>query len=107
MSAGSHQASLAIPMPQEFVGEYSFDGENWKALDDNTDFSAMDGDMLLRGHFLRDMKAGWQLRFYRNHIGVSIRINGEQVYMDIVDLFVSEAGDLFVEGAEVFTVLVP
>ena len=27
-----HQATLAIPMPQEFIGEYSYDGENWQPL---------------------------------------------------------------------------
>lgn len=79
---GSHQASLPIPMPQAFVGEYSFDGETWQELTENANISAMAEDLFLRGHFLREMKAGWQLRFYCNHIGVSIRLNGEQLYMD-------------------------
>lgn len=82
VSVGSHQASIPVPMPQEFIGEYSYDGENWHTLDKNTNISALNGDLFLRGHFLREMKAGWQLRFYRNHIGISIKLNGEQIYMD-------------------------
>ena len=82
VSIGSQQASLPVPMPQEFIGEYSYDGENWQAITENADISALDGDLFLRGHFLRDMKASWQLNFYRNHIGVSLKVNGEQIYMD-------------------------
>lgn len=82
VSIGSQQASLPVPMPQEFIGEYSYDGENWQELTEEADISALDGDLLLRGHFLREMKAGWQLHFYRNHIGVSVKVNGEQIYMD-------------------------
>lgn len=81
-SIGSQQASLPIPMPQEFVGEYSFDGENWQELTEHESISALDGDLFLRGHFLREMKAGWQLRFYRNHIAVSIKLNGAQIYIE-------------------------
>ena len=82
VSMGSHQASLPIPMPQEFVGEYSYDGENWQKLTETSDISALKGDLFLRGNFLREMKAGWQLHFYRNHIGVSAKVNGEPFYMD-------------------------
>ena len=82
VSGGSQQASLPIPMPQEFVGEYSYDGENWQELTEESDISALNGDLFLRGNFLREMKAGWQLHFYRNHIGVSAKVNGEQFYMD-------------------------
>ena len=77
-----HQASLAIPMPQEFVGEYSYDGENWQPLTEESDISALKGDLYLRGTFLREMSEGWQLNFYRNHIGVQIAVNGQQIYQD-------------------------
>ena len=80
-----HQASLSIPMPQEFIGEYSYDGENWQKLTKDTDLSALKGDLFLRGTFLREMDEGWNLNFYRNHIGVSISVNGEPIYQD--DLF--------------------
>lgn len=82
VSMGSHQASLPIPMPQEFVGEYSYDGKSWQKLTEKSDISALKGDLFLRGNFLREMKAGWQLHFYRNHIGVSAKVNGEPFYMD-------------------------
>ena len=62
-----HQAFLPIPMPQELVGEYSRDGKNWQPLTEESDISALKGDLYLRGTFLREMGEGWQLNFYRNH----------------------------------------
>ena len=56
-----HQATLPIPMPQELVGEYSYDGENWQPLTEESDISALKGDLYLRGTFLREMGVGWQL----------------------------------------------
>ena len=82
VTLGTHQASLPIPMPQEFIGEYSYDGETWQPLTEDAELSARKGDLFLRGTFLREMKDGWQLNFYRNHIGVSIEVNGEQIFMD-------------------------
>ena len=32
VTLGNHQAMLAIPMPQEFIGEYSYDGETWQPI---------------------------------------------------------------------------
>ena len=78
----NYQAWLPIPMPQEFIGEYSYDGENWQPLTEQSDLSARKGDLFLRGTFLREMMEGWQLNFYRNHIGVAIAVNGEQIYQD-------------------------
>ena len=82
VTRGTYQASLPIPMPQEFVGEYSYDGENWQPLTQKSDLSALNGDLLLRGTFLREMGEGWQLNFYRNHIGISIAVNGQLIYED-------------------------
>ena len=82
VTLGNHQATLAFPMPQEFIGDYSYDGENWERLTEESDISAMKGDLYLRGTFLREMEDGWQLNFYRNHIGVQIKINGQQIYQD-------------------------
>ena len=79
-----HQAFLPIPMPQEFIGEYSYDGENWQILSEESDISALKGDLYLRGTFLREMGEGWQLNYYRNHIGVSLKVNGELIYQDDV-----------------------
>ena len=69
-------------MPQEFIGEYSYDGENWQPLTGESDISALKGDLYLRGTFLREMAEGWQLNFYRNHIGIQIAVNGQQIYLD-------------------------
>ena len=82
VTRNNYQATLPIPMPQEFIGEYSYDGENWQNLTEESDLSALKGDLYLRGTFLREMEEGWQLNFYRNHIGVSIKVNGQQIYQD-------------------------
>ena len=82
VTGNHHQASLPIPMPQELVGEYSYDGENWQPLTEESDISALKGDLYLRGTFLREMGEGWQLNYYRNHIGASIKVNGELIYQD-------------------------
>ena len=52
-------------MPQEFVGEYSHDGENWQPLTEESELSALQGDLFLRGSFLAidpvpDIKHGKQ-----------------------------------------------
>ena len=45
----SVQASMPIPMPQSFLGEYSYDGINWNQLESSADVSALKGDLFLRG----------------------------------------------------------
>ena len=89
VTLNNYQATLAIPMPQEFIGEYSYDGENWQTLTAKSDISALKGDLYLRGTFLREMGDGWQLNYYRNHIGVRIKVNGQQIYQD--DIFDASA----------------
>ena len=78
----NYQAMLAIPMPQEFIGEYSYDGENWQTLTEETDISALKGDLYLRGTLLREMEEGRLLNFYLNHIGIVIKVNGELIYQN-------------------------
>ena len=90
-----HQASLAIPMPQEFIGEYSYDGETWQTLTEDSDISALKGDLYLRGTFLREMEEGWQLNFYRNHIGARIRVNGELILQDDILEFPEAMAEFF------------
>jgi len=77
-----NQASMPIPMNLTFTGEYSYDGENWYPYNENSDMSALDGEVIVRGHFDVDILEGAILNFYCNHIGVSMYVNGEQVYMD-------------------------
>ena len=95
VTMGTHQASLPIPMPQELIGEYSYDGETWQPLTGDADLSAQKGDLFLRGTFLREMKEGWQLNFYRNHIGVSIKVNGQLIYRDAMLDIPDLRADLF------------
>ena len=78
----NNQASMPIPMNLTFAGEFSYDGENWYPYNEDSDMSALDGDVTVKGHFDVDISEGAILNFYCDHIGVSIYVNGEQVYMD-------------------------
>lgn len=77
-----NQASMPVPMNLVFTGEYSYDGDNWYQYNEECDISALDGDVIVKGHFDTEIFEGVILNFYRNHIGVSMYVNGEQVYMD-------------------------
>ncbi len=77
-----NQASMPIPRNLTFTGEFSYDAENWYPYNDESDISALDGDITVKGHFDKDILEGEILNFYCNHIGVSMYVNGEQVYMD-------------------------
>ena len=77
-----NQASMPVPMGLTFTGEYSYDGDNWYTYSEDSDMSALDGDITVKGHFDTDIPKGAILNFYCNHIGVSMYVNGEQVYMD-------------------------
>ena len=84
VTVGNYQAFLPIPMPQQLIGEYSYDGENWQTLTEDTELSAREKSLFLRGTFSREMQEGWLLNFYSNHIGVAIKVNGEQIFIDDV-----------------------
>ena len=77
-----NQASMPVPMNLVFTGEYSYDGDNWYQYNEECDISALDGDVIVKGYFDTEIFEGVILNFYRNHIGVSMYVNGEQVYMD-------------------------
>lgn len=76
------QASLPVPMPQTFLGEYSYDREIWYPLDAAADLSAMDGDLYLRGRFQEYIPKGARLYYYRDHIGSEISVNGKAIGLD-------------------------
>lgn len=78
----NNQASMPIPRALLFTGEYSYDGENWYPYDENSEISALDGDLTVRGHFDEDIAEGELLNIYCNHVGMSIYVNGELAYMD-------------------------
>ena len=77
-----NQASVPVPMNFTFTGEYSYDGDNWYSYSEDSNMSALDGDITVKGHFDTDIPEEAILNFYCNHIGVSMYVNGEQVYMD-------------------------
>ncbi|MBR4964995.1 MAG: histidine kinase, partial [Lachnospiraceae bacterium] len=77
-----NQASMPVPMSISFSGEYSYDGENWYPYNENSNISALDGEVTVKGRFDTDIFEGAILNFYSNHIAVSMYVNGEQVYMD-------------------------
>ena len=84
MTVNTNQSHLAIPLPLHFEGEYSFDGgETWQVLTASSDLSADQGDLLLRGHFDEDLFPGGILYLFRDHIGITIKINGEDNYFSI------------------------
>lgn len=83
MVENNNQAFMPVPKEYAIIGEYSYDGENWYPYDEDSDISALDGDMVVRGHFDSDVLEGGMLNFYCNHVGVSIYVNGEPLYVDI------------------------
>lgn len=77
MVLGNTQAIIAKPLQQPFYGEYSQNSGPWTPLDDSSRLSALEGDLILRGHFAGDISPGVRLNFYLDHIGFSLSINGE------------------------------
>ena len=78
----NNQASMPIPKEYVLSGEYSYDGENWYSYNKDSDISAFKGDIIVKGHLDSDIMAGAILNFYCNHIGVSVYVNGERLYID-------------------------
>ena len=78
----NNQAVLPVPLEVGFEGEYSFDGENWYTYSESADISAFDGDVTFKGHFTEEIIEGATLNFFINHIGISMYVNGNLVYMD-------------------------
>ena len=78
----NNQASMPIPKEYVFTGEYSYDGENWYPYSEDSDVPALEGDLVVKGYFDADIPEGGILNFYCNHIGVSIYVNGELLYLD-------------------------
>ena len=78
----NNQASMPIPLKLEFTGEYTYDEEQWYPLTEESDISAFDGDLIVRGSFQREIPQGAMLAFLANHIAVSISLNEERMYID-------------------------
>ena len=89
VSLSSNQASLLFPLPLTFRGEYSYDGETWMPLSDDAELSTLRGSVILRGHLDEEIGEGACLNYYRNHIGVSMYINGELWALDAITEYAS------------------
>lgn len=86
-SSSSRQAKRAICLPQKFGGEYSRDGSTWQNLEDDTEISALEGELFLRGHLAVEITQETTFFFYLDHIFFSLSVNGE---MEINYIPVSE-----------------
>ena len=82
MVKNNNQAMMPVPKEYVFLGEYSYDGENWYPYNEDSEVSALEGDMVVRGHLDSDILEGGMLNFYCNHIGVSVYVNGEPLFID-------------------------
>ncbi len=80
VSKRSNQPFLAMLIELKFEGEYSQNGGGWQPLSEDTELSAFDGDLLLRGRFDMELPEGACIYFYLNHIGMSVSVNGENIY---------------------------
>ena len=83
------QAQLPKPMPQTFGGEYSYDGIQWMPLADDSDLSASNDVLYLRGHLSLKLREGGLLCVYKNHIGLSLYVNGQPLYTDLTSSLIS------------------
>ena len=84
MVVNTRQAHLAVPLPLDFEGEYSFDGgESWQVLTDAGDLATVHGDLLLRGHFDNEIFPEGILYLYRDHFGISITVGGELYFQSV------------------------
>ena len=95
MTVNTNQSLLAVPLPLNFDGEYSFDGgETWHVLNPSSDLSTDQGDLLLQGHFDNEIFPGGILYLYRDHFGTSIKVNGELYYQSVQSeiLMLGDAG---------------
>ena len=81
MIKNSNQSNLSIPKEYVFTGEYSYDGENWYPYSEDCDLSALKGNVIVKGHLDSEVPEGGILNFYCNHIGVSIYVNGEAIFI--------------------------
>lgn len=79
---GSNKSTPSILLPIKFSGEYSLNGGEWNALDENTKLSAYDGSLVLRGNFECDFPESSAINFFLEHITMDIYVNGEPFFLD-------------------------
>ncbi|MDY2628175.1 MAG: histidine kinase [Lachnospiraceae bacterium] len=81
MCRSSGQSVMSMPYLHVFQGKYSRDGLNWMPLQSDSDISALDGDLYLRGSFGYALGEGECVNYYLDHISIkSICLNGEEIF---------------------------
>ena len=90
----NYQAMMSIPLELELQGEYSFDNENWFTLDENSDLSTKKGNLYVRGHFNEEIFADTMLNMYCNHIGITLFVNNEMIFMNTQSEFINSDKDV-------------
>ena len=73
------QSDYVTSQPLTFVGEYSQNGGAWQPLTGDTQLSALEGDLVLRGHFDQTIPEGQSLNLYLDHLEYCLYINGKVV----------------------------
>ena len=77
-SFNSMQSYNATPLKLEFIGEYSYDGENWFDFSEDTKIDAKE-IVYLKGGFNYDLPQNFIVNLYLNHLDVEVIHNDKMV----------------------------
>lgn len=91
----NNQSIMSVSLPLEIAGQYSYDNENWYPISTDTEFSDKEIELWLKLSFDTAKYAMRRLNFYRDHIGVSIYIMDELVYIDAQTEIMQIRNELF------------
>ena len=75
----STQATSSFPIPVNFTGEYSQNGGDWQPLTPDTKINALNGDLVLRGHFDLELNEV-PLNAYLDNISITVLVDGEEEF---------------------------
>ena len=90
----NNQAMMSVPLELELQGEYSFDNKKWFPLDENSDLSTKDGNLYVRGHFNEELFADTRVNMYCNHIGITVFVNNEMIFMNAQAEYITHGIDV-------------
>lgn len=74
----SSQAISALLLPIRFVGEYSYDGDQWRELTPASRIPAEGKELHIRGHFDIDFTLEDVVYLYLDHTEMILKINGQE-----------------------------
>lgn len=75
----SPQSIASAPIPVNFIGEYSQNGGTWQPLTEDTRINALNGDLVLRGHFDYEREEA-MIHAYFDNISMTLLVNGVEEY---------------------------